>query len=343
MTQTLIRMKDLYTRLTAIGLPKVFVREKLLPDWWDEEYEQTPGATLQAASYIARRLSLDLDSLLEEDNQTALNLPSQAKFKTQQGQDIRQVSLACCLAARIAQLVTYASKPAYQPLDISVAEIRQEILNTHSFVSLAGLLDFCWSRGIPVIHFSEFPKVAKMRKFDGMVSFLHDRPVIVISYKHSSPAWLLFIAAHEMGHIYKEHLANGAIVDEKIELISEDSEEAEANEVASELLLGNPNIVYSARRSFVKGEELAASALAISARDAIDPGVIALNFAWSKANQAKTQKEKNIAWATGTKALKLIEGETDAPAQINSYLSHNLDWNKLSDDNQEYLKTMLKI
>jgi Zn-dependent peptidase ImmA (M78 family) len=345
MTQTLIRMNDLYSRLTSLGLPKIFVRKNLLPDWWDEEFEATDGAVLQAASYVSRRLNLDIDSLLESNGQPIQAIECKARFKTQRNQDLEKISLAYCLAARIAELVAYACKPSYQPIDgISVADIRHEILRTQSSVNLTGLLEFCWSRGIPILHFSEFPKTTGIQKFDGMVAFFYDHPVIILSHKSCFSAWQLFIAAHEVGHIYKKHLDNGAIVDSRIEPTnSDDNEETEANEVASELLLGNPDMIYTARHPFVSGEQLATSALAISKRDQVDPGVVTLNFAWSKANQARSEKEKGIAWATGTKALKMLEAKANAPAQINAYLHHHLDWEKLSDDNQEYLKSMLKL
>lgn len=339
MTQTLIKMKDLHLRLNSLGLPKKFVRDKILPDWWDDDYEAAPGAVTQAAGYISRRLNLDFNSLLEFEHEPTLKLSSQAKFKTQQGQDIESASIGHCLAARIAELVTYACKPKYQPIDdLPIADIRKELIARQKFVNLVGLLDFCWSRGIPVLHFAEFPK--GFPKFDGMVSYFHDRPVIIISRNQKSPAWLLFIAAHELGHIQKKHIENGAIVDEVIELRSEDTEEIEANEVAAELLVGKPDISYDSRRRFFSGEQLASEAQKTSTRDSIDPGVIALNFAWNKANQAQTKHDKSIVWATALKALKIIEGDANAPAIINSYLDRYLDWEKLSQDNQEYLAAM---
>jgi hypothetical protein len=64
-TQAEMKMETLYERLSAIGLPEKFIREQALPDWWDEEFETTPGAVVEAAAYISRRLNLDITSLLE--------------------------------------------------------------------------------------------------------------------------------------------------------------------------------------------------------------------------------------------------------------------------------------
>jgi hypothetical protein len=226
---------------------------------------------------------------------------------------------------------------------MSISDIRHEILHQHPFVHLDSLLEFCWSRGIPVLHFADFPTVKGSRKFDGMVIEFDTRPVVVISLNHHSPARLSFIVAHEMGHIYKKHIESGLLVDEVIEFESKDNEEVEANEVAVELLLGKPDISYDTRRPFLTGEQLAEIAYSTSTRDQIDPGVVTLNFAWNKANRATTKKDKDIVWATASKALKILEKDMSAPEIINSYLRKNLDWEKLSNDNQEYLATIMGL
>lgn len=59
-------MSDLYDRLLSIGFPSEFVQEHVLPDWWCPEFEETDGAAIKAASYAARRLNLDLGSILDD-------------------------------------------------------------------------------------------------------------------------------------------------------------------------------------------------------------------------------------------------------------------------------------
>jgi hypothetical protein len=60
MTHTPIKIKDIYNRLAAIGFPQQFVRKQVLPEWWCDEYDQTEGAAIDAASYAARRLNINL-------------------------------------------------------------------------------------------------------------------------------------------------------------------------------------------------------------------------------------------------------------------------------------------
>jgi Zn-dependent peptidase ImmA (M78 family) len=329
------RMADLYQRLISVGLSKSFVQKQGLPDWWCEEYEQTDGAIVTAAAHISKRLNLDLPSLLNEQMQPRFVLTSQPKYKIQNGTNLQQLPISSAIAAKVAEIVASACKTPYQPIEsLSVAAIREEILSSRQFVDLEGFLVFCWSRGIPVVHFDQFPKSSGIKKFQGMAACFHQRPVIVLSLNASSPSRLLFIAAHELGHILHGHLNlmnEGLLVDEAVELESKDEEEIEANEVAAELLLGRPDRVYYTPRSYT-APQLVEYAQQVGAKDGVSPGVVALNYGWWKKH-----------WGATNAALKLLEPHADAPRQINRYLSEHLDWDHLGHDYQEYLELVLDL
>jgi Zn-dependent peptidase ImmA (M78 family) len=348
MTQAQVNMASLYDRLNSLGFPKTFVREKALPDWWDDEFEATPGSVIEAAAYISRRLNLEIDSLLQPDRSPSFNQSCQAKFKTKQGTQIEQLFLAQCMAARIAEMVAYACIPEFQPLPTSVQKIRSEILNTpvcngkasKKFIDLEGLIDWCWRQGIPIVHFTNFPHTTGIHKFQGMVAYFFDRPVIVISLKHRSAAKLLFILAHELGHLIRGHLNETSIIDEEIEPGSTDDEEIDANLFAVELLLNKADMAYYTPRIF-NGEKLVEYARSISDKDGVDPGIVILNYAWMKASQAAIEK-KAIFWATAQKALNIIEENIEYSQLINHYLQSQLDWEKLDNDSQDYLLLTVK-
>lgn len=342
MKQTQIKeMKTLYERLSEVGFPKRFVREKALPDWWDEEFEATPGAVLEAAAYVSRRLNLDIKSLLKSEATPTFKQSCQPKFKTKQGTEPQNILVAKCMAERIAEMIAYACVPEFKPLPNSAKFVHNEIVKKRPYVDLEGLLEFCWNSGIPVVHFDEFPKSQGCHKFDGMVAFAYERPVIVISSSHHSPALLLFILGHELGHIIKGHLNGNSIVDEEINPENEDIEEIEASEFAVELLLGRADMTYYTPRRF-SGEELAIYAQKISKRDAVNPGVVVLNYAWGKASITADKETKRIIWATARKALKIIEGTADASQQINCYARNYLNLDKLDGDSQDYLELVLE-
>lgn len=341
MTNTHMDMPTLYDRLSHLGFPKKFLRETALPDWWDTELEANPEAAVTAAAYISRRLNLDIASLLQPEITPAFKQSCQPKFKTKQGTDIQQLQAAQCMAARVAEMVAYACVPEFQDLPKSAIEIRDRILAQRDFVNLAGLLEFCWNSGIPVVAFHKFPP--GQRKFDGMVGYFHNRPAIVLSLKHRSAARLLFILAHELGHLVKGHLQGNTLVDENVEPENTDLEETEASEFALELLLGKIDIGYYTPRNF-SGDALANYAQKISQRDKVDPGVVTLNYAWHKANAAPTKNQKDIAWATASKALKILEGDARATNIINQYIiwPDYLNLEKLDYDSQDYLEFILE-
>jgi hypothetical protein len=346
MTEVQIKMADLYDRLAGLGFPKIFVQQKILPDWWTKEADQDPDVVLEGAMYLANRLNVNVRSLLDAGEAVAFAPTCQPKFKLKNGTDLQRLAIPRALSARVAELVAYGCKQPYLGLtDWSIERIRERILQSRNAVDLAGFLEFCWSIGIPVVHCAAFP--SGVQKFQGMVAYYGDRPVILLSLKHKSLARLLFIAAHEMGHLLKGHVTQDEpLIDEQVEMETDDEDEDEANQVARELLIGRSGMSYDIWRRFVSGEQLAEESQRLAQqdrRDPVDPGVVALNITWNRAKRACNKNDTNMIWGVGSKALKILEPNADAPRMINQVLCRYIDWEKLGDDTTEYLMTMLDL
>jgi Zn-dependent peptidase ImmA (M78 family) len=339
MIQTHSKVETLYERLSAIGLPEKFIREQALPDWWDKEFEDTPGSVVEAAAYISRRLNLDITSLLEPSATPIFKQSCAAKLKNKQGIVTQELYNAHCIAARIAEMAAFACIEEFKLQEEAALIVRNTILENREFVDLEGLLKFCWNSGIPVVYFDGFPK--SQEKFKGMVAFFDHRPVIIISLNQTSEARFLFILAHELGHIIKGHSNNRIFTDENFLLSNPDIEEVEASRYAVELLLGKPDIGYYFP-SYLEALQMANYARQISVRDKVDPGAVILNNAWNKAASVATLKEERMIWAIADQSLKIIEGNADAPKKINLYAQQYLDFDKLDADSQDYLKLALK-
>ncbi len=353
MTQTVMEMSTLYDRLSAIGFDKAFIRSKALPDWWDAEFEATGGAVVEAATYISRRLNLDLTSLLKSDAIPTFKPASPAKFKLKPETKIEQLKVAYSMASRVAEMVAYACIPESKALPKSAQQVRDEILtplnllepslpnsplmSSHSFVNLERLIEFCWNHGIPVVYFDNFPTTEGVKTFEGLVTLFSNRPVIILSFKNPSLARLLFTLAHQLGHLIQGHGNGFSILDEEIDPDSIEPEELEANEFALELLLGKPDMGYYTPRIFTD-KQLAGYAQTVSVRDRVDPGLVALNYAWNKANRATTTNEQILILEAAQKALNFIEKDMDAPSTINRYFHQYLDLERLDIDSQDYLE-----
>jgi hypothetical protein len=345
MTEVQIKMADLYDQLAGMGFPKKFVQQRILPDWWTEEADRDPAVVLSGAMYLANRLNVNIRSLLDADVPVAFAPTCEPKFKLKNGTDLQQLMVPRALASRIAELVAYGCRQPYLGLEEwSIERIRERILASQDAVNLVGLLKFCWSIGIPVVHFSAFPD--GVPKFDGMVAYYGGRPVIMLSVNRKSPAWLAFIVGHELGHLLCCHVTpDEPLIDEHLEMETVDEDEDEANQVSRELLLGRPGASYDVWRKYLKGDQLAAESrrLSESTKDGIDPGVIALNIAWNRAQRACSKEGKKIAWGVGFKALSILEQNANAYCTINQALDSQLDWERLGDDMADYLRAMLNL
>ncbi len=321
-------MQSLYRRLREVHLTRNFVREIALPSWWDDEVALNPAGYAQGLMLLSRHLGLELQSLQEETTPLKLRDFGACKYKKRASVSEDQLALARVMATRAAQLAAEGMPLPFESLPNNANDIRQQILDTGApWVGLRELLDYCWSIGLPVLHLDHFPK--NVSRPDGLAANVQGRPVIILCRREHYSAWLLFILAHELGHIALGHVSeNSTLLDEHLEESSQDSEEREADRFAMELLTGHPGRGFVADGRWPNADELARQAERIGRDAMIDPGHIALNYAKSMGPSF---------FAVGRAALKRIEPHATAISLMRDKLADCLDWSRLPEDSSEFL------
>jgi Zn-dependent peptidase ImmA (M78 family) len=323
---SLSSLRSLYARLQRAGLDRKFIRETLLPDWWDDAIAEHPTGYAEARLCIARALGLSLRQLDSEDPLREMLSETRLRCKTRRDTELDSIRWTIALAKRAAELAARATPKPYEPLPETASQIRNAILQKHPWVCLDNLLAYCWQHGIPVIPLKSKPRRSK--RVDGLIVRVGERPVIVLACGYRYSARLLFIVAHELGHWARGHLSDQSILaEESIAREGESHEEAEANWFAVELLTGKPDKAYWAPRSLTAAQ-LAEGARKAGARDRVDPGVVALNYAWNEGN-----------WAAGIGALKLLEPQPKGAQVIQYQMRASLDWSRLHEEGDSVAST----
>ncbi len=209
-------------------------------------------------------------------------------------------------------------------------QIRDEILSEgHKWVDLENLTEYCWSHGVPVLHVTKFPK--GIRKPHGMLISVHDRPAIIICKNQKQPAWLLFILAHELGHLIAGHVSGDSLIfdSEVTDQVDEnDAEEAVADKNALAILTGSENRNYRSTTRPHKASDLAARCHAKGIEDCVYPGHIVLNYVHGLAGSFH---------GLGGAALSALYPNAYAPKILNRCLVKNLNLDELPEDHAEYL------
>ena len=59
-------MTQLYSRLDSVGFPRKYLREIVLPGWWDDEIAHNPAGYTEGLMLLSRNLGLDLASMQNE-------------------------------------------------------------------------------------------------------------------------------------------------------------------------------------------------------------------------------------------------------------------------------------
>lgn len=322
-------MKILYQRLRAVGFDTPYVRNFALPSWWDDGAAQNDSGYQEGLLLLSRHLGLSLKSLQDESAPLELREFGPCNFKKSEGVTEGDLAIARSICTRAAQIAAASIQTPWEgKVPVDGSEIREAILNTGArWVSLSSLLDWCWSNGIPVLHITSFPRSSK--KMDGMAALVDGRPIIVLCKNVKQEAWLLFILAHELGHIVRGHVSqNGVLVDEHIAKDSTDEQEAEANATAVEILTGDSGCRFSSPGRWLNAKKLAMAAKEHGRIHQIDPGHIVLNYSNYKGPSFH---------ALGNAALKLICPHSDATKLIHEKMAANLDWSGIPEDCSEFL------
>lgn len=319
--------KTIYENLKVFGLTRAQIR-KLLPSWWSPEAEKHPDGLAELCLLISRRLSLDLPSLLRGDivrKSAAVALAykhsAAATPQSLQGATSIALSLADAVAASMQDSVISPPKSAEAFAKIARA-------NGSGLVSLESLIETCWDSGIPVVPMPNLP--VGIRKMDGAVIKVGNRPVILISKKKSSRAWLSFIVAHEIGHIGCGHLEKtGSIIDVSLQEqttfeveTTGDLQEREADTFALNLLGGNAvEETISKWPTWASPVDLAVRARESHAALGVESGHLILRYAF------KTKR-----WPDCMSALHFLSEDTNAEAVMQRALRDNLDLDSIADD-----------
>jgi len=321
-------MTDLYDRLGSVGLPRKYLQEIVLPNWWDDEIAHNSAGYAEGLMILSKNLGLDLSTMQNQAVPVGLRNLGPCKFKKVARTRDEDLLLARTVATRVVDLIGPAVPKVKIHLPTTATEIRQVILRSGlPWVDLLSLVNYCWSVAVPVLPVSVFPPRAK--KMDGLTSLRSDRYAVVISKNAKHSAWLLFVLAHELGHIFQGHLRNeGVLVDELVDRKSTDEEEKTANNFALELLTGNPELeVFPVGRK-ASARALARAALQAGEKEQIDPGHIVLNCAFQMGGDF---------FAIANAALRLLEPHADAVASLRSTMLANLDKTELPEDTYEFI------
>lgn len=321
-------IQNFYNRLSNTGYTKPYLKKYIFPDWWEDKAALNPSAFYELKLIVARRLGLDLKSILDAKKPIEFSNAGPCHFKN--GNNIHDKKNTQNLSRMLAEMAAAAMSIEYQGLPNSGSQIRNEILSqSKPWVGFAELLDYLWINGVPVLFLANIHP--KWRKMEGMVTVVDNRPVITLSKNTHSCAWQLFILAHEVGHIIKGHLQNyTTFADDKINKNDQDPVEQEANHAAIELLTDDGDTTFvSSSGSWLSSDELATQSIHYGREHKIDPGHIALNYGYA-INQINTSNA----------ALKIIEPNSNAPAMIVRKMIEFLDEDLLPEDSYLYLLNM---
>ena len=268
------------------------------------------------------------------DGQVEFIWKDEARFKHENTADFTQHAALISFGKSLARLLVKATPHSMSFDDLGALHLRNEILSSHPNVNLQGLLAFCWGVGIPVIHLRVFP--LERKAMHAMAVNANGRYAILLGMDYSYPARTAFILAHEIGHVLLGHLNDVAALaefEEPVAAANKDDQEREADEFALTLLASQPDLNFLPSSTDFNAPTLARAVKRAGLRHRIEPGTLALMFAYSR----------NI-WPVSMSALKFIyEEPREMWRVVNRIANDELELDKLTGDASDYVKNILGL
>jgi len=328
---TNIGINVLHKQLKTLGITRTHL-SSLLPEWWDSSMAKTPAGLQEVQLKAAKIFNLKASSLLTNDVSPSFKTPHR-KFKRENSKTHTDIEVAASLATSAATLAIQAyGVYSFNKDNLgTAAKIREELLELSGvWIGLDDLVEYCWKKGIIVLHLALHSSIKKM---DGMSINVDGQPVIVLT-SNKKKGFLIFDLAHELAHIALGHLENNSsLID--IELgrnsTSEDPEEKEADKFALEILSGEPEgVAPNNISSKIHLNNLESWANDIAHADQVDPCHAVLSFA-----------KKTGKWPLAMKALQSFPQAASDYDLVKNKSFEYLNFGKLKVDEDTRLKTLI--
>lgn len=307
----------LVARLLDLGLSQELV-DASMPDWWTPDEATSTSARTLVSLLLARRLSLDPQTLLDDGVPLGFLHSGPIKFKHMRLAPGERKEALVAFAQGVTRILLSAlpqGQPQLVPAD--ARELRHLLMGSaRPFVSFGDVLTACWSLGIPVLHLRLFP--AKTKGVTAIAVRIGSRHAILVARESGVEAQYMFHVAHELGHIALGHLADAAAIvdadptdpDNNAEELVDDEEEVAADAYAQALLTGSSN--FQVVRDTLLGtahtgtaRELASLAISSARSLGVDPGHIVMCFGYSTGD-----------WALATAASALLPAQAEKPGTL---------------------------
>lgn len=322
----------LMQRLTRAGFGKDFVRQAILPDWWDESASADPDLLQDLEIRIARFIGVSVSALRDSRAPIAILTYPSAKLRRVRDMSRDQLGPAMLAAMRVASVVvrnlrSAAEQPATIPAPPADGlEWRAALTAAHRAPTLKVIATDLWARGIPVVPLEFLPAPT----FQGLACVVAQRPVILLGHKNDEPGRVAHLVAHEAGHVAAGDCQPDApVVDEEDEIADDSDMEKRAERYATHVLVGSdqPPALDVDSRDF---KELAQRALDLERETGADASAII--FGWAR---------ETLDYATATMAAKAIYRASGARRQLQELFARHVNVEDASETDRDLLRCVL--
>lgn len=305
----------LLQRLSRAGFKKDFVRQAILPDWWDESCADDPSLLEDLQIRTARFLGCSVSIVRDPDASLAARSYPRAQLRRVRDVNRDRLGPAIHTAIQIASAAVRNLRPASPRPDTppsDALEWRDQITRSSGrpprLKDIAGDL---WNRGIPVIPLDTLPTPG----FQGIACVVENSPVILLGYKYDEPGRAAFLIAHEAGHVAAGDCAPDVpVIDEEDEITDDADLEKRADLYATQLLVGDTRVLRLSVSDIKDFKDLARRASELERTAGADASAVI--FTWAR---------RTGDYAMASMAVRALYRNTGARKELRQLLDAHVD------------------
>ncbi len=229
------------------GFKMPFLKNAVLPDWWDKSCEADLSLLPELEIRASRFLGLPLSEV--RDPTAPLSLTANAAAKLRHSRSVNPENLhpaihaGIAIAGAVVRNLRHSNVVVPPPSDPMTW---WESLSATGSPTLETVTRDLWDRGIPVVHVEHLPSP----KFQGMACIAEHRPVILLAHLYDQPVRLVYHLAHEAAHVAYGDCEPGSPVVEVEETFDRSDMEVRADRFAWVALTGAQEVPQFRESSF---------------------------------------------------------------------------------------------
>ena len=233
-----IRLKNIFSKLSQLGITKDFIKKRLLPVEGKDIANETEDKNILYLSTILSKIYYwNINDIISDKQLKYKEFSLDVRFKVNSKSNSNKVSAHTYYIIYLAQhILDVFNVSRSKNLFIEANEFRKQLLVNFSEINFENVLRYVWSQGVPVVPINE------AGSFHGACIRFYEKNIIFLKQQSIYESRWVYDLLHEFRHAMQKPKEKDRSIIEEIETLHKwqnTDDEIDANNFAADVLLNS--------------------------------------------------------------------------------------------------------